>query len=128
MGEGGTPETELHVAVEPGLPQGRQGAGAVHHLALRTPDDASYVAWAERLKAARMPSSGPVDRYYFRSLYFREPAGILIEIATDGPGFASDEPLETMGESLALPPFLEPRRREIEAGLKPLVVTRTAPV
>jgi glyoxalase family protein len=67
-----------------------------------------------------MPSSGPVDRYYFRSLYFREPNGILFEIATDGPGFAADEPMEALGERLALPPFLEPRRRAIEAGLKPL--------
>ena len=68
-----------------------------------------------------MPSSGPVDRYYFRSLYFREPNGILFEIATDGPGFAADEPMGALGEKLALPPFLEPRRRVIEADLKPLV-------
>ena len=67
-----------------------------------------------------MPTSGPVDRYYFRSLYFREPNGILFEIATDGPGFTADEPLETLGQGLALPPFLESRRAEIEAGLKPL--------
>jgi glyoxalase family protein len=119
MGEGG-PAAELHVAVEPGLPPARQGAGAVHHVALRTPTTADYLAWAQRLKQAGMPSSGPVDRYYFRSLYFREPGGILFEIATDGPGFAVDEPLETLGERLALPPFLEGRRAEIEAGLKPL--------
>jgi glyoxalase family protein len=68
----------------------------------------------------RVASSGPVDRFYFRSLYFREPNGILFEIATDGPGFASDEPAESLGEKLALPPFLEPRRAEIEAKLKPL--------
>ena len=67
-----------------------------------------------------MRSSGPVDRYYFKSLYFREPSGILFEIATDEPGFAVDEPAETLGERLALPPFLEPRRKQIEAGLKPL--------
>ena len=65
-------------------------------------------------------NSGAIDRFYFRSLYFREPNGILFEIATDGPGFATDEPMETLGEKLALPPFLEPRRAEIEAGLKPL--------
>ena len=64
--------------------------------------------------------SGEIDRFYFRSLYFREPNGILFEIATDGPGFATDEAMETLGEKLALPPFLEPRRKEIEAGLKPL--------
>jgi glyoxalase family protein len=68
----------------------------------------------------RVPSSGPVDRFYFRSLYFREPNGILFEIATDGPGFDSDEPIETLGEKLALPPFLEPRRAQIELKLKPL--------
>ena len=67
-----------------------------------------------------MPSSGPVDRYYFRSLYFREPNGILFEIATDGPGFTADEALDALGERLSLPPFLEHRRREIEAPLKPL--------
>jgi glyoxalase family protein len=67
-----------------------------------------------------VPSSGEVERYYFRSLYFREPNGILFEIATDGPGFTADEPLESLGEKLALPPFLEPKRAQIEAGLKPL--------
>ena len=75
---------------------------------------------AERLRTIRAPSSGPVDRFYFKSLYFREPNGILFEIATDGPGFATDEPMEALGERLALPPFLEGRRAEIEAGLKPL--------
>jgi glyoxalase family protein len=119
MGEGGA-AAELHVRVEPDLPPARQGAGGVHHVAFRTPDDETYRACAERLRARRVPSSGPVDRFYFKSLYFREPNGILFEIATDGPGFAADEPLETLGESLALPPFLEPRRREIEAGLEPL--------
>lgn len=113
------PAAELHVAVEPGLPPARQGAGAVHHVAFRTPN-ADYDAWVERLNALGMPSSGPVDRYYFRSLYLREPNGVLFEIATDGPGFATDEPMETLGERLALPPFLESRRAEIEAGLKPL--------
>ncbi|WP_062212035.1 ring-cleaving dioxygenase [Aureimonas sp. AU12] len=118
MGEGG-PAAELHVAVEPGASAARQGAGSVHHVAFRIPD-ADYEAWAERLAGIRLPKSGPVDRFYFRSLYFREPNGILFEIATDGPGFATDEPMETLGEQLSLPPFLEARRREIEAGLKPL--------
>jgi glyoxalase family protein len=118
MGQGG-PAAELHLLSQSDLPPARQGAGAVHHVAFRIPD-ADYGAWADRLKVKRMPSSGPVDRYYFRSLYFREPNGILFEIATDGPGFTADEPLETLGERLALPPFLEGRRAEIEAGLKPL--------
>lgn len=118
MGPGGPP-AELHVAVQPDAPPARQGAGGVHHVAFRTPDD-QYDDWAERLRAMRIPNSGKVDRFYFRSLYFREPNGILFEIASDGPGFAADEPLEQLGETLALPPFLEPRRKEIEAGLRPL--------
>ncbi len=116
---GNGPGAELHVVVEPGAPAARHGAGGVHHVAFRTADDA-YMAWADRLQQTGMRSSGPIDRYYFRSLYFREPGGILFEIATDGPGFAVDEPMETMGQGLSLPPFLEPRRRDIEAGLKPL--------
>ncbi|QCK86199.1 ring-cleaving dioxygenase [Phreatobacter aquaticus] len=119
MGEGG-PDAEYHVAVEPGLPEARQGAGSVHHVAFRTPDKAQYNAWAERLAGLRIPNSGPVDRFYFESLYFREPNGILFEIATDGPGFDADEPMEVLGEKLALPPFLEPKRAAIEKGLKPL--------
>ncbi|SDN63353.1 ring-cleaving dioxygenase [Aureimonas jatrophae] len=118
MGEGG-PAAELHVRVEPDAPPARQGAGGVHHVAFRIPD-ADYDAWADRLNGVRLPKSGPVDRFYFRSLYFREPGGILFEIATDGPGFATDEPLDTLGEELSLPPFLENRRVEIERGLKPL--------
>jgi glyoxalase family protein len=112
--------SELHVAVEPDLPPARQGRGGVHHVAFRTPTDQQYDAWADRLRSMRIANSGKVDRFYFRSLYFREPNGILFEIATDGPGFATDEPLDRLGERLALPPFLEPRRAQIEAGLKPL--------
>ncbi|MGJ8616572.1 MAG: ring-cleaving dioxygenase [Sulfitobacter sp.] len=119
MGKGGA-AAELHVAVQPDLPIARQGAGAVHHVAFRTPDLASIAAWAQRLTEFRIPSSGEVERYYFRSLYFREPGGNLFEIATDGPGFAVDEPIESLGESLALPPFLEDKRAKIEVGLKPL--------
>ena len=119
MGDGG-PAAELHVAVEPALPQARQGAGSVHHVAFRTPNDEEYRGWNERLKEMGIPSSGPVDRFYFRSLYFREPNGVLFEIATDGPGFTADEPLDKLGEKLSLPPFLEGRRKEIESGLKPL--------
>ncbi|MDQ3559165.1 MAG: VOC family protein, partial [Pseudomonadota bacterium] len=113
------PAAEVHVAVQPGLAPARPGAGGVHHVAFRTPD-AEYGAWAERLNSMRIPNSGMVDRFYFQSLYFREPNGILFEIASDGPGFAADEPLETLGERLALPPFLESRRAEIEARLTPL--------
>jgi glyoxalase family protein len=119
MGEGG-PAAELHVVEQKNSPPARQGAGGVHHVAFRTPDEEQYHAWTRRLSELGIPNSGEIDRFYFRSLYFREPNGILFEIATDGPGFATDEPMETLGEKLALPPFLEPRRAEIEAGLKPI--------
>jgi glyoxalase family protein len=118
MGPGG-PASELHVAVQPGSPVARPGAGGVHHVAFRTPDD-EYEAWAERLNALHIPNSGEVDRYWFRSLYFREPGGILFEIASDGPGFAVDEDPSTLGEKVVLAPFLEPHRREIVAALKPI--------
>jgi glyoxalase family protein len=117
MGPGG-PAAELHVTVDPDAPMGREGAGGVHHVAFRTPDYEGLAAWTQRVRQFRVPSSGEVERYYFRSLYFREPNGILFEIATDIPGFTADEPLETLGQSLSLPPFLEPRRAAIEAGLK----------
>jgi glyoxalase family protein len=116
-GEGAV--AELHVRVEPLLPQARQGAGSVHHVAFNIPMS-DYTAWAERLKTLRVPNSGPVDRFWFKSLYFREPNGILFEIATDGPGFAADEDMAHLGETLSLPPFLEGRRTQIEAGLKKL--------
>lgn len=119
MGAGG-PAAELHVAVEPNLPRAGQGAGGVHHVAFRAADVEELHEWTERVQGFRVPSSGEVERYYFRSLYFREPNGILFEIATDGPGFAVDEPMESLGESLSLPPFLEPKRAQIEANLKPL--------
>lgn len=113
------PVAELHVKVEPLLPPARQGAGAVHHVAFNIPY-ADYDAWAERLRQFRVPNSGKVDRFWFKSLYFREPNGILFELATDAPGFATDEPMDKLGETLSLPPFLEARRAQIEAGLKKL--------
>jgi len=115
MGKGG-PHAELHVVVQPDLPANRQGAGAVHHVAFRTPD-ADYDAWADRLNEAGVPNSGKVDRFWFRSLYVREPNGVLFEIATDGPGFGVDEDLATLGERVVLPPFLEPQREQIVAKL-----------
>lgn len=119
MGPGG-PAAELHLAVQPDLPPARQGAGGVHHVAFRTPTFEEHDAWVERLASLGIRNSGLVDRFYFRSLYFREPNGILFEIASDGPGFATDEDEAALGERVALPPFLEPRRAEILAGLKPL--------
>jgi glyoxalase family protein len=116
---GDGPGAELHVAVRSDLPPAHPGIGGVHHVAFRS-RDADYDAWAERLNVMRIANSGKVDRFWFRSLYFREPNGVLFELASDGPGFAVDEPLEHLGESLILPPFLEDRRGEIEAGLSPL--------
>ena len=118
MGSGG-PHAELHVAVQPDLPVVQQGAGGVHHVAFRTPD-AHYDAWADRLNQFDVPNSGKVDRFWFRSLYVREPNGVLFEIATDGPGFAVDEDPARLGETVVLPPFLEPYRTQIVANLKPI--------
>ena len=118
MGDGG-PGAELHLRAEPRLPTSRQGAGAVHHVAFRVADS-EYDDWVDRLRRLGVRFSGPVDRFYFRSLYAREPGGILCEIATEGPGFGADEAPSALGTRLALPPFLEARRGEIEAGLKPL--------
>ncbi len=118
-GENGGAGAELHVRVEPKLRAAQPGAGGVHHVAFRVRDE-EYDYWVDRYRRLGIPSSGPVDRFYFRSLYAREPGGVLFEIATEGPGFATDEPLETLGQSLSLPPFLEARRASIERGLKPL--------
>ncbi len=119
MGAGG-PHAEVHVAVLPDLPPAAQGAGGVHHVAFRTPTFEEYEAWVDRLAELKVPNSGPVDRYWFRSLYFREPNGILFEIATDGPGFGVDEDEETLGEKVVLAPFLEPDRERIVANLVPI--------
>jgi glyoxalase family protein len=119
MGEGG-PGGEVNLQVRPDLAPHHPGAGGVHHVAFRVPDEESYHAWASRLQELRIPNSGKIDRFYFRSLYFREPNSILFELATDGPGFATDEAPSELGERLALPPFLESRRAQIEANLKPL--------
>ncbi|MGG3625250.1 ring-cleaving dioxygenase [Bacillus gobiensis] len=118
-GEGGT-GAEIHVEEKTDFPPERQGRGSVHHVAFRVDNEEELHEWIKRIREAKIPNSGFVDRFYFRSLYFREPNGILFELATDGPGFDSDEDIEHLGESLALPPFLEPKREEIEAKLKPL--------
>jgi glyoxalase family protein len=98
---------------------GRQSAGVVHHVAWGT-RDAELPEWIATLDRLRIPNSGYVDRHYFHSLYFREPGGILYELATAEPGFTVDGPEEELGRTLILPPFLEHRRAEIEARLTPL--------
>ncbi len=118
MGDGGA-GAELHVAVQPDLRPASPGAGGVHHVAFRCADD-SYADWSDRLNRFGIPNSGKVDRFWFRSLYLREPNGVLFELATDGPGFGIDEDEATLGEQVVLAPFLEPRRAEIVANLKPI--------
>ena len=121
MDDGGAGK-EVHVVEQPNTRTAYLGAGGVHHVAFRVKDDDEQRLWRQRLVSSRVGVSEFIDRYYFHSIYFRISNGILFEIATDGPGFAADEPVETLGEKLALPPFLEPRRAQIEAGLKPIEV------
>jgi glyoxalase family protein len=117
IGAGGA-HAEVHVIVRDDLARVRPGAGGVHHVALRVPDGQSMEDWVARLDAAGYRNSGIVDRHYFTSAYVREPNHVLFELATDAPGFEVDGPLDA--ERLSLPPFLEPRRAEIESKLRPL--------
>jgi glyoxalase family protein len=117
IGDGGA-HAEVHVIVRDDLPRARYGAGGVHHVALRVPHGQHMEDWVARLDAAGYRNSGIVDRHYFTSAYVREPNHVLFELATDGPGFEVDGPLDA--DRLSLPPFLEPRRAEIEAKLRPL--------
>ena len=96
------------------------GAGITHHIAWRAADDAEQAVWLARLVELGLRPTGVQDRKYFRSIYFRMPDGILLEIATDGPGFLVDEPAETLGASLSLPPWLEPERATLERELAPI--------
>ena len=104
---------------EPPAERGRQSAGTVHHVAWGT-TDAEQGQWLERLNAARVPNSGVIDRHYFHSIYFREPGGVLFELATEEPGFTVDGPVEELGERIILPPWLESQRGQVEARLTPL--------
>ncbi|MCA1053673.1 ring-cleaving dioxygenase [Rossellomorea aquimaris] len=118
-GEGGS-GAEIHLEERNDLPQERPGRGSVHHVAFRVEDEEELRKWVEWISSKQLPNSGFVERYYFRSLYFREPNGILFELATDGPGFETDEDFDHLGENLSLPPFFEAQRESIEAKLKPL--------
>jgi catechol 2,3-dioxygenase-like lactoylglutathione lyase family enzyme len=126
VGPGG-PGTEVRLIEKSDAPRARLGRGGVHHVAFRTPDDEEQAAWRERIAEAGLGVTHLIDRYYFRSIYFREPGGVLFEIATDGPGFATDEDAEHLGEKLSLPPFLEERREEIEARLTPIPAAKARP-
>lgn len=101
-------------------PSIRLGRGSVHHLALRVKDDEDLAYFDTKLKEKGLESTGIVDRFYFKSLYFTDPSGIVVEIATDGPGFTVDSSVEELGQTLDLPPFLEDRRKEIESYLDPI--------
>ena len=120
-GEGG-PGYLVDVVNAAGFPHGSMGVGTVHHVAFRVPDEETQLALREEVAALGYSVTPVLDRNYFRSIYFREPGGVLFEIATDGPGFATDEDAAHLGEKLSLPPFLEERREEIEAGLDPITV------
>jgi glyoxalase family protein len=111
----------VDIRVAAGFLPGRMGRGSVHHVAFRAADDKAQAAMAARLRERHgLAATEQKDRNYFRSIYFREPGGVLFEIATDEPGFAIDEPATALGEALKLPAFLEPRRAEIERVLPPL--------
>jgi glyoxalase family protein len=115
----------VDIVCSPGLRPGRLGAGTVHHIAWRTPNDSEQQSWRETLVESGYNVSRIMDRAYFRSIYFREPGGVLFEIATDPPGFATDESADHIGEQLMLPPFLASRRSEIEKSLPPLKLSPT---
>lgn len=124
MGEGGNGAQVIveHNAV---LPRGRQGYGTIHHVAFRVEDREGIEDWTKRYQTYQVPNSGFVERYYFGSLYANVAPGVLIEIATDGPGFMGDEPYETLGEKLSLPPYFEDQREEIEKLVRPIDTVRS---
>ena len=107
------------------LPPGRQGYGTVHHTAFRVDDKDMLLEWLDHMESSGFHSSGYVDRFFFESIYVRVAPGILFEWATDGPGFMGDEPYETVGEKLSLPPFLEPKRELIESVVRPIDTVRS---
>ncbi|EHR53023.1 lactoylglutathione lyase-like lyase [Saccharomonospora marina XMU15] len=118
-GDGG-PGATVDVLVTPEAPSGLVAAGTVHHVAWRAPDEDTQAAWREELISRGVGVTSIMDRQYFRSIYFREPGGTLLEIATDQPGFSIDEPLLELGRALKLPPWLEPDRQQLEATLPKL--------
>lgn len=124
VGEGGN-GAQVIVEHNALLPNGRQGFGTVHHAAFRVEDTSALKTWIDRMGTFGFSTSGYVDRFFFESLYARVAPGILFEWATDGPGFMGDEPYETVGEILSLPPFLEGKREQIEASVRPINTVRS---
>src|SRR6476469_3228781 len=123
-GEGGNGASVI-VEQNSELPDARQGFGTVHHAAFRVEGTRELEEWIAWLNQLRLPNSGFVDRFFFQSLYARVAPQILFEFATDGPGFTGDEPYETLGEKLSLPPFLEPQREAIEKSVRPIDTIRS---
>lgn len=117
---GGGPGRRLELIDDPKSEQHPMAAGTVHHVAWRVPDQTAQKEASDRLFAAGTPTTPIIDRVYFRSIYFRIPGRVIFEIATDGPGFDADEPMDRLATSLVLPPQHEPRRAEIQAHLEPL--------
>lgn len=124
VGEGGN-GAQVIVEHNMVLPQAQQGFGTVHHAAFRVDDRAELEKWDEHIQGFSLPTSGFIDRFFFGSLYVRVAPHILFEFATDGPGFMGDEPYETLGEKLSLPPFLEPKRAQIEQLVRPIDTVRS---
>jgi glyoxalase family protein len=124
VGEGGN-GAQIVVEHNEVLPPAQQGFGTVHHSAFRINDRAELDAWDDRLRGFGFQTSGFVDRFFFQSLYARVAPQILFEFATDGPGFMGDEPYETLGEKLSLPPFLEPQREQIKKMVRPINTVRS---
>ncbi len=116
---GASNDRGLYIDIEerPERPAGRFGAGSIHHIAFRTVDDEEQLEYQQKLFRAGIGTTDVKDRQYFHSIYFREPGGVLFEIATDAPGFLADEPLDELGTSLKLPPWLEERRQDIASQL-----------
>jgi glyoxalase family protein len=119
VGAGGS---GMHIEIRemPNEARGTWGVGTMHHVAWRVADEAVELRVRERVAAAHRRPTEVIDRFWFKSVYFLEPGGVLFELATDGPGFTADESLEHLGEQLVLPPWLEPNRKEIEASLPPI--------
>ncbi|MCE7792896.1 ring-cleaving dioxygenase [Salipaludibacillus sp. CUR1] len=124
VGEGGN-GAQLVVEHNTVLPEARQGFGTVHHAAFRIEDKKTLHEWDDHLRQFGFRTSGYVDRFFFKSLYARVAPQILFEFATDGPGFMGDEPYETLGEKLSLPPFLESKREQIEQSVRPIDTVRS---
>ncbi len=116
----------IDLLIDPNAHYGRQGTGTVHHIAFRASDDAAQLEWRAEI-AKHLQVTPVLDRTYFHSIYFREPGGVLFEIATDPPGFALDEPIESLGEALRIPPWLESRRSFIEQSLPAIELHKSFP-